>query len=220
VSDAIVIAHATGESAAQAGLLACRTCGLLSRANRATVSAKCPRCGARISAHLDRSHQSTWAFIIAAAICYIPANTLPVMVTKTVGGTHPDTILGGVVRLYETGSWPLAVIVLVASVMIPLGKLAALGHLAVSVRRRAVVHAHDRARLYRIVEAIGRWSMLDVFITTFVVALVQLGPLMTVKPGAGVFFFMAVVILTMLASHSFDPRSIWAERDERETALE
>lgn len=220
MDDAGLIAPDAHRTAASAGLLACRTCGLLSRASRATGKTNCPRCGARLSAHEDRSHQRTWAFIVAALICYIPANTFPVMITKTVGGTHADTVLGGVVRLYDTGSWPLALIVLVASVMIPLGKLVALGHLVLSVGRRGTANVADRARLYRMVEAIGRWSMLDVFITTFVVALVQLGPLMTVKPGLGVFFFMCVVILTMLASHSFDPRSIWAVHDQRNPALE
>jgi len=160
------------------------------------------------------SLQRTWALVIAAAICYVPANLLPVLTTTTVASTGSDTIMGGVVYLYQSGSWPLALIVLIASVMIPLGKLLALGHLLISVQRGSVANQRDRSRLYRVVDMIGRWSMLDVFVDSFTVALVQLSPLMSVQPGPGVVFFMAVVVLTMLAAQSFDPRLIWdpAER--------
>jgi len=147
--------------------------------------------------------------VIAAAICYVPANLLPVLTTTTVASTGSDTIMGGVVYLYQSGSWPLALIVLIASVMIPLGKLIALGHLLISVQRGSVANPRDRSRLYRVVDVIGRWSMLDVFVDSFTVALVQLSPLMSVQPGPGVVFFMAVVVLTMLAAQSFDPRLIW-----------
>jgi paraquat-inducible protein A len=115
--------------------------------------------------------------------------------------------------LYTSGSWPLALIVLVASVMIPLGKLVALVYLLITVQRGSVTSSHERTRLYRMVEFIGRWSMLDVFVDTFTVALVQLQPLMSVAPGAGVLFFAAVVVLTMLAAESFDPRLIWDAAD-------
>jgi paraquat-inducible protein A len=123
--------------------------------------------------------------------------------------SESDTIMAGVIYLYTSGSWPLALIVLVASVMIPIGKLIALGYLLISVRRGSMKNGRDRVRLYRLVELIGRWSMLDVFVDAFVVALVQLQPLMSVEPGPGVLFFMAVVILTMVAAQSFDPRLIW-----------
>jgi paraquat-inducible protein A len=165
------------------------------------------------------SIQYTWALVIAAAILYIPANALPVLTTTTLGSSESDTILSGVVYLYQTGSWPLALIVLVASVMIPLGKLVALGYLLVSVQRGSAKNAHDRTRLYRLVDLIGRWSMLDVFVDAFLVALVQLEPLMSVAPGPGVVFFMAVVVLTMLAAHSFDPRLIWQPQTAARGAL-
>jgi paraquat-inducible protein A len=132
-----------------------------------------------------------------------------VLRTTALGSTESDTIMGGVVLLYTTGSWPLALIVLVASVMVPLGKLIALSYLLVAVQRRAPGDNRERTRLYRLVEFIGRWSMLDVFVDTFTVALVQLQPLMSVEPGPGVLFFAAVVVLTMLAAESFDPRLIW-----------
>jgi paraquat-inducible protein A len=147
--------------------------------------------------------------VIAAAICYIPANALPVLNTTTLGSTDADTILGGVVFLYTSGSWPLALIVLIASVMVPLGKLVALSYLLVTVQRGSVSSNRERTRLYRIVEFVGRWSMLDVFVDTFTVALVQLSPLMSVEPGPGVLFFAAVVVLTMIAAESFDQRLIW-----------
>jgi paraquat-inducible protein A len=147
--------------------------------------------------------------VIAAAICYIPANVLPVLNTTSLGETEADTILGGVAFLYASGSWPLALIVLIASVMIPLGKLVALVYLMLTVQRGSITNNHERTRLYRIVEIIGRWSMLDVFVVAFTVALVQLQPLTSVAPGAGVLFFAAVVVLTMLAAESFDPRLIW-----------
>ena len=134
------------------------------------------------------------------------------LTTNALGSSDSDTIMGGVVLLYTTGSWPLALIVLVASVMVPLGKLVALSYLLISVQRRSLGQSRERTRLYRMVEFIGRWSMLDVFVDTFTVALVQLQPLMSVEPGPGVLFFAAVVVLTMIAAESFDPRLIWDSR--------
>jgi paraquat-inducible protein A len=153
--------------------------------------------------------------VIAAAICYIPANVLPVLTTTALGSSDADTIMGGVVLLYTTGSWPLALVVLVASVMVPLGKLVALAYLLITVQRGSIASTAERTRLYRLVELIGRWSMLDVFVDTFTVALVQLQPLMWVEPGPGVLFFAAVVVLTMIAAQSFDPRLIWDSGSER-----
>jgi paraquat-inducible protein A len=163
------------------------------------------------------SIETTWALVIAAAICYIPANALPVLNTTSLGDTEGDTILGGVAFLYTSGSWPLALIVLVASVMIPLGKLVALVYLLLTVQRGSIANSQERTRLYRIVEIIGRWSMLDVFVAAFTVALVQLQPLTSVAPGAGVLFFAAVVVLTMLAAESFDPRLIWDASSPQQT---
>jgi paraquat-inducible protein A len=196
-------------TAAQAGLVSCETCRLLSRPAAPGVPGYCPRCGAELASRHHHSIQYTWALVIAAAICYIPANVLPVLTTTALGSVDSDTIMGGVVLLYTTGSWPLALIVLVASVMVPLGKLIALAYLLITVQRRAITSNRERTRLYRMVEFIGRWSMLDVFVDTFTVALVQLQPLMSVEPGPGVLFFAVVVVLTMIAAVSFDPRLIW-----------
>jgi paraquat-inducible protein A len=196
-------------SGAEAGLASCETCELLSRPARADAPGHCPRCGSELAWRRRDSVQRTWALLIGAAICYIPANILPVLRTTTVVSSDADTIMSGAIFLYTSGSWPLALIVLVASVMIPLGKLVALAYLLITVQRGSVKSNHDRTRLYRLVEIIGRWSMLDVFVDTFTVALIQLQPLMSVEPGPGVVFFMAVVVLTMLAVESFDPRLIW-----------
>jgi paraquat-inducible protein A len=199
----------TTVTAAQAGLVSCEACHLLARPANPTEPGFCRRCGERLEFRRYASIQTTWALVIAAAICYVPANALPVLNTTTLGMSEGDTILGGVAFLYGSGSWPLALIVLVASVMIPLGKLAALVYLLITVQRGSVTSSHDRTRLYRMIKLIGRWSMLDVFVDTFTVALVQLQPLMSVAPGTGVLFFAAVVVLTMLAAEVFDPRLIW-----------
>ena len=196
-------------TAADARLLACHDCGLLARPAAHDAPGHCPRCGEPLAWRRPHPLQRTWALLIAAAILYVPANALPVLVTDTLTGSQADTILSGVVFLYDSGSWPLALIVLIASVLIPIGKIVALAYVLVTVHRGSSTSNRQRTRLYRMVEFIGRWSMLDVFVDTFVVALVQLSPLMSVAPGPGVLYFMAVVILTMLAAQSFDPRLIW-----------
>jgi len=196
-------------TAAEVGLVACEKCDLLCRPVEPAEPGYCPRCAAELTSRRHRSIQYTWALVIAAAICYIPANVLPVLTTTALGSVDSDTIMGGVILLYNTGSWPLALVVLVASVMVPLGKLGALSYLLISVQRGHISSQRERTRLYRLVEWIGRWSMLDVFVDTFTVALIQLQPLMSVEPGAGVLFFAGVVVLTMIAAESFDPRLIW-----------
>jgi paraquat-inducible protein A len=196
-------------TAAAAGLVSCEACHLLVEPAAAEHAGYCPRCGDELESRRSASIEKTWALVVAAFICYLPANALPVMSSTSFGETEGDTILGGVALLYSSGSWPLALIVLVASVVIPLGKLASLAYLLLSVQRATITTGHERTRLYRMVEFIGRWSMLDVFVVTFTVALVQLQPLMSVTPGHGVLFFAAVVVLTMLAAEAFDPRLIW-----------
>jgi len=206
-------------TAVRAGLVSCESCHLVSRPARADEPGFCSRCGEKLEIRRHGSIATTWALLISAAICYIPANMLPVLDTTTPSGSEGDTILGGVAFLCTSGSWPLALLVLIASVMIPLGKLVSLAYLLISVQRGSVKNSHERTRLYRIVVIIGRWSMLDVFVDTFTVALVQLQPLMSVAPGQGVLFFAAVVVLTMLAAESFDPRLIWDSTKPDELAL-
>jgi paraquat-inducible protein A len=186
---------AGGLTAMELGLQRCETCTLVSRPAPGEHDGRCPRCGEELTFRKPDSLQRTWAFLIAAAICYVPANLLPVLTTHTAAGAESDTIM--------------QLIVLFASIMIPSGKIVALGYLLVSIQRRSIQHGEQRVRLYRLIELIGRWSMVDVFVDTFTAALVQLQPLMWVSPAPGLVFFAAVVVLTMLAVESFDPRLIW-----------
>jgi paraquat-inducible protein A len=203
-------------TAAEAGLLSCLTCGLLSRARR-RASALCPRCGARVFPRKPATLLRAWTFLVAAIILYIPANVLPIMTMESIFGGQTDTIMSGVVFLWATGSWPLAIIVFVASIVVPLLKMLALLTILIAVHRGVRVHCHDLARLYRLLEIVGRWSMLDIFVVAILVTLVQLQLVATVTPGTGAAAFGAVVVLTMLATMSFDPRLIWdASRAERD----
>jgi len=170
---------------------------------------QCPRCAAVLRHRKPASLERTWALLLAAVICYLPANLLPIMTVTSLGRSQSDTILSGVVFLLTHGMWPLAAIVFVASVFVPLLKLLILTFLAISVQLRSGWRPRERTRLYRVTETIGRWSMVDVFVVSILVALVRLGNLASVEAEAGAIFFCAVVILTMLAAMSFDPRLIW-----------
>lgn len=202
-------APTSSETAQGQGLQSCPVCGLLSRPAPGTTGDRCPRCDEVLDYRKPASLERTLAYLIAATLCYLPANLLPVLTTGTASGSQSDTILQGVVLLWSPTGWPLSLIVLVASIMIPSAKITALFHLVFTVRRGSITNRTQRARLYRLVELIGRWSMVDVFVDTFTVALIQLQPLMSVEPGPGLLFFAAVVVLTMLAAESFDPRLIW-----------
>jgi paraquat-inducible protein A len=203
-------------TAMQEGLQRCEACGLLSRPGPGEEEGRCPRCDEELAFRKPGSVQTTWAYLIAAAICYIPANVLPVLNTTTAAGTESDTIMQGVVLLWSPTGWPLSLIVLIASIIIPSAKILAMGYLLITVQQGSVRSNAQRNRLYRLVRFIGRWSMVDVFVDTFTAALVQLQPLMSVEPGPGLLFFAAVVVLTMLAAESFDPRLIWDAASARE----
>ncbi|ALS99108.1 paraquat-inducible protein A [Lacimicrobium alkaliphilum] len=158
--------------------------------------------------------QRTWAFLLAALILYIPANTLPIMQTRVMGQEQPSTILGGVVSLWQDGSYPVALVIFVASLAVPVGKLLVLCWLNYSIQKQATGGQHWRTRLYRITDFIGRWSMIDVFVVAILVSLIQLGNTLSVYPGPAALAFSAVVILTMLAANSFDTRLIWIRRPD------
>ena len=209
----------TAATALEQGLQSCGGCGLLSRPSRDAREGRCPRCAEELRFRKPASLQRTWALLLAAALCYVPANLLPVLTTTTAAGSDSDTILQGVVLLWSPTGWPLSLIVLVASIMIPSAKILALAYLLISVQRGSLGNNGQRSRLYRTVQVIGRWSMVDVFVDAFTAALVQLQPLMSVAPGPGLLFFAAVVVLTMLAVESFDPRLIWDAASAR-TATE
>ena len=207
---------AAAATALSASCASCHACGLLSRVPQAHgESVRCPRCQEALHARKPKSLERTWALVIAAAICYVPANAFPVMTVTSLGKAQSDTILSGVIYLLHHGMWPLALVVFVASVFVPLMKLAILVFLMVSLHRRSRWRPLERTRLYRITEAIGRWSMVDIYVVTILVALVKLGNLATIEARPGAVFFGAVVVLTMLAAESFDPRLIWDRCEAR-----
>ena len=201
-------------TAARHGLLLCQTCQQLSRGDGIRQPA-CARCGAHLFTRLPGSLMRTWAYLIAAAVLYIPANVLPVINSGNLFETQTDTILSGAIYLWKTGSWFLAVIVFTASILIPAAKMLSLAFLLVSAQARSRWKPMWRAWIYRTTHYIGRWSMVDIFVGATLVGLVQLKPFASIVPGPGAIFFGAVVIFTMLATHSFDPRLTWDALDDR-----
>jgi paraquat-inducible protein A len=204
-----MIKRRVGPIASELGLSSCHACGLVSEKDRRTGAERCPRCKSRLHDRVPNSVGHCWALIIAAYIIYIPANLLPIMETGSFMDYRKDTIMSGVIHLWKTGSWGIASIVFVASIMVPLFKLMALTLLLISVQRRTTWWPMQRARLYRLVELVGRWSMLDIYVVTLLAALVQIRSLATVRAGNGAIAFGAVVVLTMFASMKFDSRLIW-----------
>jgi paraquat-inducible protein A len=203
-------------NAAGRGLCCCSVCHLVSRRVRLSLPAYCPRCGSELHFRKPASVGRCWAFLISACILYIPAHLLTIMETGSLFSYRRDTIMSGVIHLWNTGSWMIAGIVFIASVTIPLLKLISLTLLLISVQRRSLWHPRERTRLYRLIEQVGRWSMLDIYVVTLLAALVQLGTVATVKAGPGAVAFGAVVVLTMFASMQFDPRLIWDPLQRKE----
>jgi paraquat-inducible protein A len=197
-------------------MIACHSCHLLCKAEVIDegATAFCPRCGSLLHSRKPNSIARTWALIIAAFVFYIPANVFPITKVISLGKVQSDTIMSGVIYFVKSGSWPIALVIFVASVFVPLLKLFLLTYLLISVQRKSKWRPKDRTRLYRITEAVGRWSMVDIYVVTILVALVKLGSLATIEAGPGAIFFAGVVIITMFAAMSFDPRLIW---DAQET---
>ncbi len=209
-------------TAKDAGLLNCHMCNLLVQRppiNESGKRVRCPRCGSSLHCRKPNSIERTWALVIAALIFYVPANILPVTVTTYFGSSQADTIVSGVSYFMSSGSWGIALIIFVASIIVPIAKLVVLMGLLISIQRRSDWRPEERTRLFRITELIGRWSMLDVFVVTVLVALVRLGYVSTIEAGAGIIYFAAVVVLTMLAAMNFDPRLIWDARERRDDAI-
>jgi paraquat-inducible protein A len=204
--------------AAGSGLIGCRHCGTVWRlADASEEGAPCGRCGTPLHTRKPDSLNRTWAFLLAACAMYLPANLLPVMITRTLFGSQNDTIMSGVIYFWVTGAYGLAAIVFIASFLVPLFKLAALFVLVVAAQRRSSWRRHERARLYHMIEIIGRWSMLDVFVVALLAGLVRIQGFAEITAGVGIAAFGAVVVLTMLASLSFDPKLSWdgaADDDE------
>lgn len=190
------------------GLLVCTRCRATVRAMGA-AGQRCPRCHSPVHMRRPRSLAVTASLVITAALLYIPANVLPVMRTHTFFGDDDDTIMSGVISLAHSGSWPVALLVFFASIVVPLLKLIALSEILIAVTRKSVRQPQQRSRLFRMVEFVGRWSMLDVFAMSLLVALVQIQSLATVQVRPGALAFAGVVVLTMLAAQSFDERLLW-----------
>lgn len=206
-------------TAYHADLAQCHSCALLAPVPPAGAGHGgdvCRRCGAALHLRKPNSLARCWALVITAFILYIPANAFPVMTVISFGRGSPDTILSGVIHLIEANMWPLAAVVFFASILVPLTKLFVLSYLLITVQRKSNRRLRDRTALYRVTEAVGRWSMIDVFVISILVALVKLGNIATIEPGFGATAFAGVVIVTMLAAESFDPRLIWDAAEARD----
>ena len=200
-----------GATAAESGLIGCHTCALLVPVTNLDEYGHglCPRCGTPLHGRKSNSLARTWALIFTAALLYIPANVYPVMTVIHFGQGHPNTILSGVVQLIEGGMWVLAMIIFFASIVVPVLKLFVLSFLLITIKKNSSWRSRDRAHLFRVTEGVGAWSMVDIYVVAVLAGLVNLGALSTIRPGIGVAFFAAVVVITMFAAHCFDPRLIW-----------
>ena len=197
-----------GQEAAPQGLTGCNTCGLV---NSVTAGGRCERCDEPLHPYHGVNTQTTLALLAAAMLMFIPANLYPIMISTSLGSTEPSTIGAGVLMFFQSGDWPIAVIILIASILVPVGKMLSLLWLCFVVQRQQQhpMGRLTRNRLYRITEFIGRWSMVDVFVVAILVALIHSGDLISIAPGPAALAFTSVVILTMLSAMMFDPRSIW-----------
>ncbi|WP_300038490.1 paraquat-inducible protein A [uncultured Roseobacter sp.] len=196
------------------GLVCCRRCAQV----WPDTTHRCGRCGHRMSVRDPHSLQRVWAMLLMGLICYIPANLYPMLRTRTLFSVQQDTIVGGAISFIEYGSYFVAAVILIASVVIPLAKFMAIGFLAISVTRPSSVSAHQRQLLFEVVEYIGRWSMIDIFVVAIMSSLVQLNTLVAVQPGIASLFFALSVIFTMLAAQAFDSRLIWDVQAQSEGA--
>lgn len=197
--------------------ITCHSCSLtLSHVHTVDGHGKCPRCQSSLHHRKPDSITRTWALLLAALICYIPANLLPIMTVISFGEGEPDTIISGVKALIAAEMYPIAALVFIASIFVPVLKIGILSYLLISVQMRSRWRPRERTVLYRVTEAVGRWSMLDIFMISILAGLVKLGAIATIAPNLGAVFFAAVVILTMIAATAFDPRLIWDVADERD----
>jgi len=194
-------------TAREAGLVACRRCARVWPMG----TPECGRCGTRLVSRDPKSLQRVWGFWLAGLMCYIPANLYPMLETRTLLSSSDSTIVGGAIDLIHHGSVGIAIVILVASVLIPVGKFMAVAFLALSVKRRGLLPAHQRHGLHEIVEYVGRWSMIDVFVVAILSSLVQLNAVASIQPGPASLTFALSVIFTMISAQSLDSRLIWDE---------
>ena len=206
--------HHAAADLARPPVIGCEYCGTVSALPDGDPDAlrlRCPACGNRLHRSQPHSLQRTWACLIAAAVLYVPANVLPVMATTNLFREETHTIAGGIAQLWGDKAWGLAIIVFVASIAVPILKILALALLAWTTQYAPHWRRLERARLYRVVETVGHWSMLDVYVVVLLTGMVRFGRLAAASPEPGLLAFAAVVVLTMLAARSFDPRLIWQE---------
>jgi paraquat-inducible protein A len=197
-------------TARQMGLIRCHTCGKLAfDVGHDGYEEHCPRCRAHMHMRATNSLSRTWALLITAAILYVPANILPIMTVTYFGSGKPDTIMSGVITLLQLGSYPVATVIFIASILVPVLKMVALLILLLSVQFKWALDDRQRTRMFRAVEMVGRWSMLDIFVIALLVALVSFGSIAQIISGPGATAFGSVVVLTMLAATTFDARLIW-----------
>lgn len=188
----------------------CHACGhVMPHVHPHWIGGACPRCEARLHHRKPNSISRAWALLIAAAILYIPANLYPIMTVISFGQGAPDTIVSGVIHLIEANQWPIAILVFFASVFVPMLKMSVIAYLLISVQMGSTWRPRQRTLAYRLTEVVGRWSMIDIFMISILVALVKLDALATIEAGPGAVAFAGVVILTMLSAMCFDPRLIW-----------
>ncbi len=199
----------TAPRAGSLGLIACRMCGQAAPRAGSDAPQRCPRCNSVLTERMQHSEQKTLAWLATGILLYFPANLLPVMHTSSFRGEEDSTILGGILEFWRGGSWDIAILIFVASVAVPMTKFISLGLLLCTVRRRSRWAQRERTKLYRAVEFIGYWSMLDVVVVAITCSLLQFRTLATAAPRPGILFFCGVVVATMVAALSFDPRLIW-----------
>ena len=200
-----------GETAASRNLSTCHVCCKLAPAELH----HCPRCGSAMHLRKTDSIQRTLALLVTACLLYIPANLYPIMITDQLGSSEGSTIIGGVVLLLHHDAVPVALVIFLFSVMVPVGKLISMFYLVWTVKRHSPVGPRQRTVMYQVTEFVGKWSMVDVFVVAILVALVQLEGLLAIRPGIAALSFAGVVIVTMIAAESFDPRLIWDEMEEK-----
>lgn len=201
-------------TALEASLVGCQTCALAWPMG----TSRCTRCGSRLVSRDPFSLQRVWGWWFAGVICYIPANTAPMLVTETLFRNEASTIVGGAVELFLHGSPLIAVVILIASIGIPVAKFLSIAFLALSTKRGASLSPAASHRLYHVVEYIGRWSMIDVFVVAILSSLVQFSSVATITPGPASLAFALSVIFTMISAQGFDSRRIWDDIDEAEPA--
>lgn len=194
------------------GLAGCHVCGKVSPIGEA----RCPRCGSHLHLRKPDSIARTMALVIAAAIMYVPANLLPILTTRELGISTESTIIAGMVQFWSTGAYPIAIVIFTASIMIPMLKILALLWLCAAAKGLVPHSARILGKVYWITELLGRWSMVDIFVVAILVAMVQLGNYMVITPGPGALAFAGVVLLTMFAAMSFDPKLLWDQLEREE----